>query len=142
MHVTVLPLVFLVVWIGIAVLAMARKKSIIVGFGGGFVAATLTVGLLALATTERKPSSTNRHRQQSSSAVPGLDRGVASFLAAHPEFGKATNGWDAPDWAEGPRRWVRFDGGRELLFYLKGEVVVSVYENVPGQGLTRVWNSP
>lgn len=74
----------------------------------------------------------------SSDAPEGLLPEVASFLAAHPDFGHATEVQEQPDWAEGPRQGVVTDQGKTLLFYIKNGQVVTIYDNGPGER-TKLW---
>jgi len=64
---------------------------------------------------------------------------VAAFLGSHPEFGTATGVQDVPDWAKGKRQRVTFGSGRNLLFYTKDGVVLTVYEDNASEGRKIVW---
>ena len=63
---------------------------------------------------------------------------VRSFLTSHPEFGTAISAQPVPDWAHGRRQRVELSTGRNLLFYTKGDAVVTVYDDVGGER-TKVW---
>ena len=52
---------------------------------------------------------------------------IKSFLADHPEFGKAIKTQEIPDWAEGARQRVLFDSGPNLLFYIKNGRVQTAF---------------
>lgn len=71
-------------------------------------------------------------------AAPALMPEVATFLAAHPEFGTPTGARDVPNWAEGKRQRVQFDSGRDLLFYEKGGAIITVWADDP-PGRRVVW---
>lgn len=55
---------------------------------------------------------------------------ISDFLDTHKEFGNVVGIEDLPDWAKGKRQKVKFDGSiKSLLFYVKDEKVVTVYED-------------
>lgn len=90
-------------------------------------ALSLVVAMLNTGCSEPKP--------------PGMLPAVAAFLDEHPEFGKAAEVEQMPDWAQGQRQGVitTGDGGRKsLLFYLKGEAVQTVYQQ-DATGRRKVW---
>jgi hypothetical protein len=72
-------------------------------------------------------------------AGPALLPEVAAFLASHPEYGKPTGVQAVPNWAKGKRQRVRFDSGRDLLFYEKGGAVATVYEDDSSEGRRKIW---
>ena len=74
----------------------------------------------------------------SSKGPSGLLPAIKSFLADHPEFGKAIKIQDVPDWAEGPRQRVQFDSGLDLLFYIKNGKVITVFDDSSGVR-TKIW---
>jgi len=78
-----------------------------------------------------------RELQQQSGLLPG----IRSFLNGHKEFGSPSKTQGMPDWAEGKRQRVQFRGGKDLLFYLKDGVVVTVYEDDARGERKQIWNS-
>lgn len=64
---------------------------------------------------------------------------VAAFLGSHPEFGRPTGTQNVPDWEKGKRQWVNFNTGRNLLFYERDGVVITIYENDPAVGRVKIW---
>jgi hypothetical protein len=68
----------------------------------------------------------------------GLLPEISDFLSTHSEFGEPRDVQEIPDWAKGPRQRVTFDNGRNLLFYIEGDSVVSVYED-GSNGRQKVW---
>ncbi len=58
---------------------------------------------------------------------------IAAFLKEHREFGTPIAAADLPDWASGRRQTVRFEGGYDLMFYLEGDSVRSVWSTSPRQ---------
>jgi len=60
---------------------------------------------------------------------PILLSGVHTFLETHKEFGQPIRVQSIPDWEKGKRERVHFKNGRNLLFYLKDDIVVTVYED-------------
>lgn len=70
----------------------------------------------------------------------GLLPEIAEFLADHKEFGEAIRTEAMPDWAKGKRQRVIFDSRRNLLFYIKENKVVTVYED-SSDGRKIVWGA-
>lgn len=66
---------------------------------------------------------------------------VEAFLGRHPEFGKAKDSEQIPDWKYGRRQRVWVDTGRGLLFYTKSGEVVSVYEDYSDGSRKKVWGT-
>lgn len=67
---------------------------------------------------------------------------VGEFLGQHKEFGKPVTTEAMPDWAGGKRQRVSLDVDgkrRSLLFYIKGQQVVTVYEDDATGGRKKVW---
>jgi hypothetical protein len=110
---------------------MTRRSGRIGCVGGCLI--IVLCGLFMLAGLSR----TGRQAVPARGGV-GLRPEVASFLAAHPEFGRPVATRDVPDWAQGPRQRVAFEDGRDLLFYMKGGRVMTVYEDKPGVDIGRV----
>lgn len=67
--------------------------------------------------------------------------GVRDFLERHSEFGKPIATQSIPDWAQGKRQRVQFSNGRNLLFYLKEGVVITVFEDSTEKGRTKIWGT-
>jgi hypothetical protein len=62
---------------------------------------------------------------------------VKTFLEKAPQ-GKPTATQSVPDWAEGLRQRVIFSNGKSLLFYIKGNEVVTVYSD-GAEGRTEIF---
>jgi hypothetical protein len=78
---------------------------------------------------------TSCSKQHESSLLPEIQ----TFLNQHSEYGNTTTIQEVPDWAKGKRQRVNFDNGRSLLFYTKGEAVMTIYEDQPGIGRVKIW---
>jgi len=72
---------------------------------------------------------------------PDILSGIQAFLTKHKEYGSPTGTQSVPDWAKGKRQRVQFTTGRNLLFYLKDGVVVTVYEDDSRGDRKKIWNS-
>lgn len=83
-------------------------------------------------TSEPKP-----RQAQTQTLLPG----IRTFLGSHREFCSPTKTQAVSDWAQGTRQRVQVSSGRSLLFYLKGGVVVTVYEDHPTEGRKKIWES-
>lgn len=61
-----------------------------------------------------------------------------NFVEAVSQFGKLIRIEDTADWAEGKRKWVTTDNG-SYLFYLKGNAVITVYQQMESGVREEVW---
>jgi hypothetical protein len=61
----------------------------------------------------------------------GMAPAVSTFLAGNPQ-GTPSSIEAMPNWAEGSRQRVIFTNGKSLLFYIKGNEVVTVYSDQDG----------
>lgn len=66
-----------------------------------------------------------------------LYSGSANFLKNMPQLGILINVENTADWAQGKRQWVFTDNGN-FLFYLKGNEVVTVYQETES-GRQEIW---
>ncbi len=69
--------------------------------------------------------------------LPEIDK----FLTEHKEFGTPTSVVTVPDWTQGKRHRVNLNANgkrRSLLFYIKDQRVVTVYED-GADGRKKVW---
>jgi len=104
---------------------------IIVGVVGGILSSS------GSGSSTAKPQSHTIARQ----IKPDVLSGIQAFLTKHKEYGSPTGTQSVPDWAKGKRQRVQFTTGRNLLFYLKDGVVVTVYEDDSRGDRKKIWNS-
>jgi len=83
------------------------------------------------------PNPTAMPASEQSEILPG----IRLFLSEHKEFGSPIKVQFLSDWAEGKRQRVQFTNGRNLLFYLKDDKVVTVYEDTETEGRKKIWSS-
>ena len=98
--------------------------------------------------TERKsttkadvPSSKPKSLMSQSVTHSGILPEINKFLNEHKEFGTPTSVVTVPDWAQGKRQRVNLNANgnrRSLLFYIKDQRVVTVYED-GADGRKKVW---
>lgn len=101
---------------------------------------TAIMGALGFAVNEAAKDAQEGDESAKVENVPSdLLPGIRVFLDQHEEFGNPSGTQTISDWAQGKRQWVQFNTGRNLLFYLKGGKVVTVYEDDPELGRKKVW---
>ncbi|MCH7681140.1 hypothetical protein IID10_17545 [candidate division KSB1 bacterium] len=98
--------------------------------------------------TERKsttkadvPSSKPKSMMSQSVGHSGILPEIDKFLNEHKEFGTPTSVVTVPDWRQGKRQRVNLNANgnrRSLLFYIKDQRVVTVYEDGT-DGRKKVW---
>jgi len=107
------------------------------------------IDLVNLAKSDKKLAETSKRAkvivdELSQKPTPEPSRllpGIQSFLKTHSEFGTPTTTQDIPNWTEGKRQRIQFTSGRNLLFYLKDGVVVTVFEDNSEGDRKKIWTS-